>query len=296
MKDKLLPSLTSIKVFEAAAQHLSFVRAARQLGVQSPAVSRQVAELEQALGARLFVRSKPRLALTPQGQELYLSISHGLNEIRQGCEKLQRERREGVVKVVTSIGITSCWLLNRLVGFYQQYPDIELHLTTRDSTTNLDPVDADVAILFGEDDLPGVETTLVFPEKMITVCAPGLLEERDCLSAEALLAVPLLHYAEVPHRDDWQQLLATADLTPPQPQRGMTFNSYVVYLQAALNGVGVAIGWEHLLDDYLDNGSLRRASALELESSRGYFCCLTVAGRNNAAARHFRDWICSLVD
>jgi len=119
MKHEILPSLTSINVFEAAAQHLSFVRAARQLGVQSPAVSRQVAELEQALGARLFVRSKLRLALTP------------------------------------------------LVGFYQQYPEIELHLTTRDSTTNLDPADADVAIMFGEDDLPGVEASRIFREKML---------------------------------------------------------------------------------------------------------------------------------
>jgi LysR family glycine cleavage system transcriptional activator len=296
MKDGNLPSLTSIRVFEAAAQHLSFVRAARQLGVQSPAVSRQVAELEQALGARLFVRSKPRLALTPQGQQLYLSVSHGLNEIRKGCEKLQDERREGVVKVVTSIGITSCWLLNRLVGFYQQYPEIELHLTTRDSTTNLDPADADVAILFGEDDLPGVEASCIFREKMITVCAPGLLAGHDRLSAEKLLTAPLLHYAEAAHRDDWQRLLATVDLSPPPPQRGMTFNSYVVYLQASLNGAGVAIGWEHLLDDYLDNGSLCRASGLELETTRGYFCCLTVNGSDNSAARQFRDWVCSLID
>lgn len=295
MKHWSLPSLTSIKVFEAAAQHLSFVRAARQLGVQSPAVSRQVAELEQVLGARLFVRSKPRLALTPQGQELYLSVSHGLNEIRQGCEKLRRERREGVVKVVTSIGITSCWLLTRLVDFYQQYPDIELHLTTRDSTTNLDPADADVAILFGEDDLPGVEAQCIFREKMITVCAPGLLAGSERFSGESLLSVPLLHYAEAAHRDDWQRLLATADLSPPPPQRGLTFNSYVVYLQAALNGAGVAIGWEYLLDDYLDSGSLCRASGLELETARGYFCCLTVNGRNNAAARQFRDWVCNLI-
>ena len=80
------PSLNAIRSFEAAARHLSFARAARELKVQPPAVSRQVAELEYRLGVTLFLRSKPRLSLTQQGQELYRSASQGLEEIRRGCD------------------------------------------------------------------------------------------------------------------------------------------------------------------------------------------------------------------
>jgi LysR family glycine cleavage system transcriptional activator len=290
------PSLTSIKTFEAAARHLSFARAARQLGVQPPAVSRQVAELERALGVRLFVRSKPRLALTRPGQELYRSVSLGLNEIRQGCDRLRLRDDDETVRVVTSIGITSCWLLPRLVDFYERHPDADLQLTTRDSTTNLDPQEADVIILFGGDDLPGVEARNIFRETMIPVCNSALLPGGRQFSAQELVSQPLLHYAEPAHRDDWRRLLGSAGLQAPTPGRGTTFNSYVVYLQAAINGAGIAIGWEHLLEDYLENGSLCRAAALRLETRQGYFCCLTGQGVDKPAARKFMNWVCALVD
>jgi len=289
-------SLNAIRVFEVAARHLSFVRAARQLGVQAPAVSRQVAELEKSLGTRLFVRSKPRMALTSQGQELYLAASTGLKQIRQACDKLRNGDRQNRIKVITSISITSCWLLRRLIGFYQQHPDIDLQLTTRDSTFELDPKDADVAIVFGETDLPGVEQRNIFRETMIPVCHPAFLPAGIPFSAEALLAQPLLHYLEPTHRGDWRRLLASVGLEVPPPGRGASFNSYVVYLQAAINGDGIAIGWEHLLEDYLDGGSLCRAADIRLTTRQGYFCCLTEQGTDNPAARQFSDWGCSLVD
>ena len=288
------PSLNAIRSFEAAARHLSFARAARQLGVQPPAVSRQVAELEQSLGISLFVRSKPRLALTAQGQELYRSVSLGLNEIRQGCEKVRGGEHDQVIRVTTSIGMAHCWLLPRLVGFYQLYPGVDLQLTTRDSTTNLDPQGADVVIVFGREDLPGIDISSVFGEIMIPVCHPKLLPEGKPLSPMALASQPLLHYVEPLHRDDWRELLANAGIEAPPPGRGMAFNSYVVYLQAAINGAGVAIGWRHLLEDYLADGRLCLAANLELETTRGYFCCLTDEGVDKPAARRFRDWICGL--
>ena len=276
------PTLNSIKTFEAAARHLSFARAARQLGVQPPAVSRQVGELEQALGVLLFVRSKPRLALTSQGQDLYRSVSLGLGEIREACDRVRRSDSETRLRVVTSIGITSCWLLTRLIDFYQRFPDIDLELTTRDSTTNLDPGDADIAIVFGDSDFPGAEHKIMFRDTMIPVCAPGLLPDAKIFSARDLVSQRFL--------------LASAGLEAPPPGRGMGFNSYVVYLQAAVSGAGIAIGWRHLLEDYLADGSLCRAADLSLETGQGYFCCLTDQGIDKPAARRFMNWVCALVD
>ncbi len=290
------PTLNSIKTFEAAARHLSFARAARQLGVQPPAVSRQVGELEQALGVLLFVRSKPRLALTSQGQDLYRSVSLGLGEIREACDRVRRSDSDTRLRVVTSIGITSCWLLARLIDFYQRFPDIDLELTTRDSTTNLDPQDADVAIVFGDSDFPGAEHKIMFRDTMIPVCAPGLLRDAKKFSATELVSQRLLHYIEPVHRDDWRRLLASAGLEAPPPGRGMGFNSYVVYLQAAVSGAGIAIGWRHLLEDYLADGSLYRAADISLETGQGYFCCLTDQGIDKPAARRFMNWVCALVD
>lgn len=295
MNYKNLPSLTAIRSFAVAARHLSFVRAARELGVQPPAVSRQVADLERALGVELFVRSKPRLRLTPRGQDLLSAVASGLDTIHQGCERVKRRDDDNRVSVITSIGITSCWLLSRLVDFYQQHPEIELELTTRDSTQNLDTLEADVAIVFGRDDLPGVGHTCIFRETMNTVCSPALLDGANALSVAELRGKPLLHYHHPAHRDDWQRLFESVGEAAPSPGPGMRFNSYIVYLQAAINGIGIAVGWEHYLDDFLADGRLVRASPLRLRTRRGYFCCLSQSGAEKPAALRFRDWICSLV-
>lgn len=287
-------SLNAIRSFESAARHLSFARAARELGVQPPAVSRQVADLERQLGVHLFVRSKPRLSLTRAGEELYLAASKGLDEIRRGCERVRLRDAENRIRVITSISLTSCWLLKRLIGFYQQYPEIDLQLSTRDSTHNLDTTDIDVAIVFGKDDFPGVEQHCVFYEHMVPVCHPRMLPEGRRFTPEALVTQPLLHYIEPTHRNDWPRLMAGYGIDVSPPARGVIFNSYIVYLQAAMNGDGIAIGWEHLLQDYFDNGSLCRAADVELRTPRGYFCCLTGQGANNPAALQFRDWICAV--
>jgi len=287
--------LNAIKSFEAAARHLGFARAAKDLKVHPPAVSRQVAELERILGVSLFVRSKPRLALTAQGQELYASVSAGFNEIRQAFERIQRHSAAGVLKVETSIGFASCWLLARLPGFYQRYPDIELQLQTRDSTSNYDPVDTDISILFGTPPLPGVELQAVFYESMITVCAPGFLPGKRLLAAQELRASHLLHYHETAHADDWHTLFSSNGMTMPEQRSGQGFNSYIVYLQAILNGDGIGIGWDHLLDDYLDSKRLQKASSLNLKTSRGYFCCLQPQAVDKPEARLFMDWVCALV-
>lgn len=106
---------------------------------------------------------------------------------------VRNSEADKTVPVVTSIGITHCWLLSRLVGFYEPYPDIDLQLTTRDSTTNLDPQGADVAIVFGHDDLPGIEINNIFRGTMIPVCHPNLFPENGLFAPEELASQPLLH-------------------------------------------------------------------------------------------------------
>jgi len=254
-----------------------------------------VAVLERILGVSLFVRSKPRLALTAQGQELFAAVSAGLNEIRQAFERIRRQSEHGLLKVETSIGFASCWLLARLPEFYQRYPDIELQLRTRDSTTNYEPTDTDISIIFGEPPLPGVELRAIFLESMITVCAPSYLSTKKPLPVDKLNRYHLLHYNEALHVDDWNRLLGSKGLATPERRSGQSFNSYIVYLQAILNGDGIGIGWDFLLDDYIASGRLQRASSLRLETRRGYFCCLQEQATGKPEARHFMDWVCQLV-
>ena len=290
MKDKL-PSLTAIRAFEVSARRMNFARAAAELGVQPPAVSRQIAELEQCLGQQLFIRSKPRLTLTHAGESLFLAVSIGLNEIDTACLKIQSSPAANTVRAVTSIGVTSCWLLSRLPDFYRQYPQIDLQLETRDSTTNLNTDKADIAILFSEADLPGVEQQLIFAETMVTVCSPRYLGDRPLIPPDKLAGETLLHYLEPPHDQDWTRLFASFQDTPPEPARGTVHSSYIVYLQAALNGDGIGIGWQRLLGDHLNHGNLTLASTVNLPLDGGYYACLTALGAKKPAVRRFYEWL-----
>ena len=289
------PSLNAIRTFEAAARHLSFARAARDLAVQPPAVSRKVAELEQQLGVSLFVRSKPRLSLTWQGEALFQSVQRGLDQIQQGCNAVRRQNDQTSLRVLTSIGMAQCWLLARLNGFYQRYPEVDLQLTTRDSTANLDIVGADITITFDDEDEKTKSASCIFYDNIIAISSAQSMTKKRMLTVSELADQHLLHYLEPMQLNDWRLLFNSVGVDPPPVERGSSFNSYVVYLQASLNGDGVAIGSEHLLEDYLRNGSLRRVADLRLETRRGYFCHLTPEGRDKPAAHQFREWICSLI-
>ena len=288
-------SLNAIRTFEAAARHLSFARAARDLGVQPPAVSRKVAELEHHLDVSLFVRSKPRLSLTWQGEALFQSVQGGLEQIRQGCNAVRRQSDQTSLRVITSIGMAQCWLLARLNGFYRQHPEVDLQLTTRDSTANLDILGADITITFDDEDKTSKNSSCIFCDDIIPVSSPKLLPKKRMLTSSELAGQHLLHYLEPMQLNDWRLLFNTVGLEAPPVGRGSSFNSYAVYLQASLNGDGIAIGSEHLLEDYLKDGSLRRAADLRLETRRGYFCHLTPEGLDKPAAHQFREWICSLI-
>ena len=289
----MLPSLNAIKAFEAAARHVNFARAAKQLGVQPPAVSRQIAELEASLGVELFVRSKPRLTLTAKGEELFSAVSIGLNEIRQACERIVQRGGENRLRVETSIGFVSCWLLARLPEFHRLFPDIDLQLQTRDTTDTLNPQDTDIAIVFGEGELPCYRSERIFAETMIAVCSPAYFAGNTSLTPQEMLAERLLMYDDPRHADDWSRLFSSVGIAAPTIQASQRFNSYIVYVQAALNGDGIALGWQHLLDDHIDAGRLKIASELTLSTSRGYYCYLAAGAADKPQATQFMDWVCA---
>ena len=133
---KTLPPLSQFQAFEAAARHLSFSRSAQEMNVQQPAVSRQVAALEEALGARLFLRSKPRLTLTAEGETLFSAVSAGLAAIRSGAETVVAASREDVLAVNAAIGFTSLYLLPQLAEFQDRYPELRLEVVTRDQNAD----------------------------------------------------------------------------------------------------------------------------------------------------------------
>ena len=286
-----LPPLNALSVFEAAARHLNFTRAASELNVLQPAVSRQIAALEADLGCKLFLRSKPNLTLTPEGEALAAAVASGMATIRTTVQALRARRGSETLVINTSIGFASCFLMSRLGDFGARHPEVEVELVTRDQNRAYSPSQCDLVIYFGGADLPGIAQKQVFGEELIAVCSPDYMPEGRMLNLAELVAERLLFLSDSAHHDDWSRYLTGTGLAVSPPRRQTSYMSFMVYLQAALNGQGIAIGWQRLLDDLLSAGRLRLACEHKMPTDRGYHCCLLERGRDKAAAQAFMAWI-----
>ncbi|SLN13347.1 Glycine cleavage system transcriptional activator [Roseovarius albus] len=282
-----------LTAFEAVARHRNFTRAARELNVQQPAVSRRVAELESDLGVRLLERTRPYAALTREGEVLYRAISGSVLQVNSAVEQVRCQPDRNTVTINTTIGFASCYLMKRLPAFRALHPDISIELISRDKNDSY-ASDTDVVIVFDHPDkLPGIHKTAIFGETMVAVAHPKIaaaIKNRLC----AVMDHPLLCLTMGIHADDWRTYFTGTDLEPRTPGPEQKFTSFMVYLQAALNGEGVMLGWETLLQDSFDLGQLAPVTDRRVETQRGYFACLMPRVENKPSAKIFIDWISSL--
>lgn len=286
-----LPSLTAVLAFDAAARHLSFTRAAKALHVQPAAVSRQIALLEQDLGAQLFRRTKPNLTLTDQGKGFHRVISRSLSEMERAAAAVRDTSRAVPLIVDVSIGIASCWLMPRLSQFRRRHPDCEVQLLTRDENAEFNKERADLIIHYSDGSpLPGFRPYPLFREELIAVVSPSLVGETLSLTPADLINVPRLTLSNREFARDWDNWFQSAGL-PPQACNGPSFNSFIVYLQAALNGQGFALTWRHLTDDLIRQGLLVQVTSHSAKTSNGYYCHLSEQATKNHNAAEFLTWI-----
>lgn len=284
-----------LMAFEAVARHGSFSRAATELNVQQPAMSRRVASLEAAVGVQLLHRTRPALSLTPEGEILHRAVSGSLVQVHAAMDQIVKHPDQNTLIVNTTIGFASCFLMRRMHAFREAYPDIMVELVSRDQSYGYQEKAADIIILFAHpSNLPGTSQKLIFGEEMIAVCAPGY-QSVPSEGTKELVTHRLLHLTQGIHANDWDMFLGDEAGNQSAPNSSERFTSFIIYLQAVLNGDGIALGWENLLEDHLSAGTLVRASPHTFRSDRGYFCCLTTRAQENRAAQKFLDWIAGVV-
>ncbi len=287
-----LPSLNALGAFEAAARHLSFTKAAKEFDILQPAISRHIAALESELGTTLFIRKKPKLGLTYDGETLLAAVSNGFGQIAHAVNVIRDRNSTHSFVVIASIGFASCFLMPRLSDFNSRYPDAELELVTSDLYRKYNPDEFDVAIVFAEkESAPGRESKLLFPEELIAVCAPDYLDGRGPISDEELARENLLYLHEPNHLQDWNTFLSDAAVKAPPSTASHRYTAYTTYLQAALNGDGIALGWSIYIDDLLRANRLCLASNRRVRTERGFFYWISDRGLGRPAARDFANWL-----
>ena len=278
---KRLPPLNALRVFDAAARHLSFTRAAEELFVTQAAVSHQIKSLEDFLGLKLFRRRNRSLLLTEEGQSYFLDIKEIFSQLTEATRKLQARSAKGALTVSLLPSFAIHWLVPRLSSFNSAYPGIDVRIQAVDRQEDKLADDVDVAIFYGRGNWPGLY--------LLPVCSPLLLTgEKPLKTPEDLAKHTLLHDAS---RRDWQTYTRQLGLNHINVQQGPIFSHSAMVLQAAIHGQGVALANNVMAQSEIEAGRLVCPFNDVLVSKNAFYlvCHDSQAELGKIAA--FRQWI-----
>jgi LysR family glycine cleavage system transcriptional activator len=281
-----------LRSFEAAARRLSFTQAGEELSVSQVAISRQVKALEQWLGAPLFIRGTREVRLTAEGARLLPPVRQALDMLALAAGQVSRRGRRDVLSIQAYTTFAQRWLIPRLARFHEQHPDIEVRLTASVSPVDFEHQDVDAAVRSGDGSgWPGLETDFLTPITLLPVLSPSLLKRRKGRPpAEALSGMTLLHSLARP--DDWETWLRANNADGVVDSRkGLKFESSALAYEAALQGSGVAMAVEVLVDSYLASGALVSPFGRPVRLPGGYYLVRPRQKPATMAMRSFRAWL-----
>jgi LysR family glycine cleavage system transcriptional activator len=252
MNPASLPSLTMLRAFEAAARHLSFSAAGREMNVTHVAVSQQVRRLEEHLGAPLLVRNGRRLELTPDGSWLAPRLIDGFDAIRAALAEFGNAAEQRPLRVTLTPMFAATWLMPRLAGFRAEQPETELMLNPSPDLIDLRREDYDLAIRFGTGDWPGLDAEPFIPSGFIVVAAPSVVEGVVLETPADLARLPWVLQQGSDEFDVW----LAAHGVQVAKKLGVTHLPGYMVLAAAREGQGAALASRVLVEDDLRTGRL----------------------------------------
>ncbi|MFF7706594.1 LysR substrate-binding domain-containing protein [Pseudomonas sp. NPDC007930] len=299
-----MPSFKAMRSFVAAARYRSFTQAADALCVTQAAISRQIRELELQLGSELFVRGGRELKLSAAGAALFDAAQVSFLNIFQATERIRREQTDPhSLTLCCSPALAALWLAPRLKALRAAHPGLDLQVITTQHAWDLEPgMEPDIFISKTLDLRPGYRRTRLFHEVVYPVCSPALLAAQPELGSLAGLrqaALLDLHphgRAQLSEQVDWNVWFAFHGQGQQAPSRGappgLSSNDYPLLMQMALDGQGVALGWDHLVRHWLEQGRLVRPlrEALTLSESVQYLI-VREDKDHDPACRQVQAWL-----
>ncbi len=286
-----LPSLNGLRAFEAAARHLSFTRAAAELSVTQTAISHQIRRLEEQLGLKLFVRRNRALALTREAESYLPAVRAAFEDLRRATQRLKRPQRDGLLTVSTLASLAAKWLLPRVVAFQEAHPGIEVRVSASTHLVDFQREEIDMAVRYGRGDWPGLRAHWLMAEDIFPVCSPALRKGRHPLKRPEDLAHHTLLHATL-SREDWQLWLTAAGLpTELAQRRGLTFDQSFMCIQAAIEGLGVALGRSAFVEADIAQGRLVVPFDLVLPAEAGFYIVAPEETADDPKIALFRHWL-----
>ncbi|MBC5764269.1 LysR substrate-binding domain-containing protein [Ramlibacter albus] len=286
--------LELLPAFEAAARRLSFTEAGAELFLSQSAVSRQIQQLEAALGTPLFERRHRSLVLTEAGAVMQRAVNDSLERLNDAAARVRTATPMRQVAITCTAGFASLWLIPRLARFTASHPQVDVRISATSEMLDLERSHIDVAVRFVAASV-GVGPQL-FEEEVQPMCSPALLRDpRRPLKTPADMVHHTLLAVEMPGGEaltvDWEPWFRLMGLEGVQMAQSMRFTQYADAVGAAVAGQGIVIGRLPLLADLVKEGRLVAPFRGAAFSRRGYFVTLSKRAEANADARDFRDWL-----
>ncbi|GGO53949.1 transcriptional regulator, LysR family [Roseovarius pacificus] len=287
-----MPSMRILRAFEATARHRSFTRAATELNLTQSAVSHQIRKLEELLGVQLLERGHNTITLTEAGGDYLSSARNALTEIQVATDRAI-DRQRGDILTIACLGTFALKVLfPNLNSFIQQHPEIGLRVRTivAHEQEAVSVQDYDVSIQYGvRTDWPELEALKIVDEQLFPVCSPLIGSELQTLSdlqRQTIIrtASPLIL------RDDWPLWLEKAGI--PNNRFAAEINCDLLYpsYQAAIEGLGVAMGRSAVVKNDLQSGRLVEPFDIRLTSSLGYYLVMAPQYLELEKVKIFNKW------
>ncbi len=289
---KRLPPLNALKAFAVAARQGSFTLAGEELHITQGAISRQIKQLESALGVPLFLRLHQAVQLTDAGRELAESLQRLFAEMEVAVNKAAGKHRRQMLALNVPPTFATRWLAPRLSDFQARYPHIDLSITTDRIGSLREARSLDCLIVFDRQPWAKVACEPVMKERHIMVSSPALWKQGQ---PPALPGATLLHVLDGGQRlPVWEQWIARHGPRDLDAKPGLNFSTLDQAINAALAGAGVVVVDEAMVVRELHSGELLRHNPLQVEGPFGYWLMLpTRQSGTPERVSDFRDWLLS---
>jgi DNA-binding transcriptional LysR family regulator len=284
-----LPPLPTLMAFEAVARRRSFALAATELHLTASAISHQITRLEEQLGVRLFERNAHGVRVSAAGGQYLERVGAALAAITAATDDL----RQGVsnsLYVHSTPSLAALWLMPRLRAFADQHPEISLNLSAAHTHSDFALGQADLDIRYGVPNWPGLEVDPLFEEKITPLASPAFIRERRLKRPDQLANVPLIQSnVNVVQWSDW--FAAFTDQRAPE-RFTLRFDRAQMSLEAAAQGVGVALESAVIAERHLSQGSLKPVFGLAKSIPvKAHFAVYPVRHAKRAPVEAFLTWL-----
>ncbi|MDR1934075.1 MAG: LysR family transcriptional regulator [Candidatus Accumulibacter sp.] len=297
-RDKILTLLPTLPYFMSVVEHgMSFTKAASDMNITQGAVSQRIKQLEDELGLSLFLRHPRRLTLTKEGQLLYDIASSRLGMLRREIGHIDQIHDYGILTVHCSPSFGGMWLTPRLESFYEQCPEISLHLRCRNDLIDMETEDIDIAVLYCTKAYTGTDSIILLDEWLLPVCSPEYARRKRLheLGRAALKNCLFLHDNIVWHNSqlfsEWEYWAKESGMGDIRMDNSYSFDRMELTIAAAKNGLGIALGRKNLVQADIQANALVTPFDHMVKAKQSYMAIFRKENALSPRIRLFLDWL-----